>query len=161
MNFRAKIIFLVLALLPGTPSISHSGELDQNEIAEVEQILADYRAAWLAGESESVLSILSDKVLLFVPGSSGGRIDGKAAVRDIWFPPSDRSYPIREYEVSDQEIFGTDDLAVASGKSELVWETVEAGKVLDRTTSRSDFITILRKEDGHWRIYRQMYQMRN
>jgi hypothetical protein len=43
----------------------------------------------------------------------------------------------------------------------LTWETVKNGKVVDHATSRSDFITVLRREGGRWKIYRQMYQIRD
>lgn len=73
---------------------------------------------------------------------------------------TDRSYPIKGYEVSDQEIFISGGISVVSGKSILDWQTMEAGEVVDSATSRSEFMTVLRKESGQWRIFRQMYQMR-
>lgn len=116
--------------------------------------------AWLDGDEAKVLEALSEDVQLFVPTSCPGKVDGKTAVREFWFPSSDRSYPIKVYEISDQEVYVDSDLAVVTGKSQLDWETVESGQVVDQASSRSEYLSVLRKEYGHWRIFRQMYQMR-
>jgi ketosteroid isomerase-like protein len=130
-------------------------------VLAVEETLAAYRQAWLDDDRASVLDFLSDEVVLFQPGRTAGRIVGKEAVREFWFPESSVSYPVRGYEISGQEIFGSGMFAAAVGRSELTWETVENGEVTDRTVSRSDFVTILRNEQGGWKIHRQMYQMRD
>ena len=122
--------------------------------------MADYRSAWMNGDEEKVLSNLSDDIQLFVLGNGTEKLEGKQNVKEFWFPQSDVSYPIRSYEISDQNIIGSGELAIATGKSALVWETVENDIVIDSKTSRSDFMTVLRNEKGQWRIYRQMYQMR-
>jgi ketosteroid isomerase-like protein len=149
----------VLALLLALPHAATGGALSTDEIARIEQTMAAYRQAWLDDDRPTILGTLSDAIVLFQPGSAG-KVVGKTAVTEFWFPQSDESYPVREYVISDQEIFGGGDLAILSGRSVLTWETVRDGEVLDRTTSSSDFITVLRWEDGRWRIYRQMYQPR-
>lgn len=47
--------------------------------------------------------------------------------------------------------------AMVESRSTLAWDTVERDSVTARSTSRSDFLTVLRKEPGGWRIERQMY----
>jgi hypothetical protein len=46
------------------------------------------------------------------------------------------------------------------GRSLLSWDTVSRDSVLGSATSRSEYLAILRKEDGNWRIFRQMYVLR-
>jgi ketosteroid isomerase-like protein len=160
VNQSSLFFKLVMVVSLFSPAISVAGKLKVEEASQVQQVLADYRAAWLEGDKEKVLATLSDEILLFVPSSTAGRLDGKQAVKEFWFPPSDINYPIKAYEISDQEVFGSGEFATATGKSKLIWETVDNGTVTDSQTSNSDFMTVLRKEEGHWRIYRQMYQMR-
>jgi ketosteroid isomerase-like protein len=157
MKSSLKHLFIFTVLLAGT-STTVSASMD--EAALVDQILANYRQAWLAGDQEAVLATLSDDIELFIPGSTGGKLNGKQAVREFWFPESEVSYPIRGYEVSEQGIYAEGEMAVVTGRSKLDWETVDSGKVIDQATSHSEFITVLRKEGEHWRIFRQMYQMR-
>ncbi len=138
-----------------------SAQLPAVEIAAVERSLADYRQAWLDGDAERVLSHVSDSVTLFVPGAGASTIVGKEAVRAFWFPATGTRYPIRRYEISQQRTFGGGGYAVSQGWSDLAWDTVIGDSVVSSSTSRSEFITVLRKEEGAWRIYRQMYVTRN
>ncbi|NNE06335.1 MAG: nuclear transport factor 2 family protein [Xanthomonadales bacterium] len=154
---RKVLVILAWTLLACSASVSLA---DAGDAESVRQMFAEYRGAWLAGDEAGVLSLLSDEVQVFVPGASGGKLDGKAAVKAFWFPPSDISYPIRKYEISDRQIHVQGDLAVVTGRSQLDWDTVEGGEITDSASSSSEFMSVLRREDGQWRIFRQMYQMR-
>jgi ketosteroid isomerase-like protein len=156
---RFKTFFLAVALASLSTGAWAEGSNNGTTKAVLEA-LAAYRDAWLGGDEAAVLDTLSDQVQVFVPGSSGGKLDGKQAVREFWFPDSDTSYPIRGYEITGQEVYGDGGLAVVTGKSQLDWDTVANGKVIESATSNSAFITVWRKEGGRWRIFRQMYQMR-
>jgi uncharacterized protein (TIGR02246 family) len=159
MRISSGFHLVLLLLLIGIPALCEAEDGKDAEEA-VEQTLANYRAAWLEGDQQKVLDSLSEEVQLFVPGSSVGKLDGKEAVSEFWFPPSDLSYPINGYEISGQEIYVQGDLAIVTGKSKLDWDTVEGGRVTRQATSHSEYLSVLRKEDGKWRIFRQMYQMR-
>jgi len=159
MRIDSKLRMLVFIVTISFPAFLLAESPAEAEAA-VESALADYRAAWLEGSEKKVMDAVSEDVQLFVPGTDVGRLNGKEAVREFWFPNTDRSYPIRGYEVSGQETYVQGDLAIVTGNSTLDWDTVDAGKVVDQKTSRSEYMTVLRKEDGKWRIFRQMYQMR-
>ena len=157
---RAAALLLVVVVPITVGCAGGAGPLSAEDVLDVDETLAAYRQAWLDDDRAAVLDTLSDEIVLFLPGRQAERIAGKGAVREFWFPETDVSYPVRGYEISGQEIFGSGVFATATGRSDLTWETVQGGAVTDRTVSRSDFITILRKEKGGWKIYRQMYQMK-
>jgi len=42
----------------------------------------------------------------------------------------------------------------------LGWNTVVGGAVMDSATAESDYLTVMVRDRGRWRIYRQMYVVR-
>lgn len=153
MRWPVMVLFLALPLA-SVASQSNDAE------SSVNRALADYREAWLAADEALIISKLSDDIQVFVPSETGGKLDGKQAVRQWWFPETDQSYPIIEYDISNQEIVVDGDLAIVTGLSRLKWQTVESGQVVDEQTSHSEYMTVMKKEDGAWKLFRQMYQMR-
>jgi ketosteroid isomerase-like protein len=149
---------LVLAL-PALSCVSREAWSPADTRA-VETTLADYRRAWLNNDSIEVMDLISDDVTLFVPGATAATIVGKANLRSFWFPTTDTVYVIRTYEVTNQEVHGSGGYAIVEGRSLLSWDTVSRDSVLGSATSRSEYLAILRKEDGNWRIFRQMYVLR-
>lgn len=137
-----------------------SPSLPPEAIAEVEQALADYRQGWLEQDSARVMAHVSDEVMLFVPGTGASTVSGKERIRTFWFPGGDTVYPIRKYLISNQTIYGAGDLAIAQGTSELAWDTTVRDSVINSAASKSEYLTVLRREDGRWRIYRQIYVLR-
>lgn len=128
--------------------------------AEVAATLASYRDAWLAGDAEAVMAHVSDSVVLYVPGRGRTPVRGKAAVRAHYFPPADTTYPITRYEIQGERIHVGGDLAVAEGRSVLGFNTVVAGAVVDSASAESEYLTVMVRQDGRWRIHRQMYVVR-
>jgi ketosteroid isomerase-like protein len=82
------------------------------------------------------------------------------SVRAFWFPPSDTAFRLTTYDVSNQQIHVSGDLAVAEGHSSLAWENVFRGSIISSSTSSSDYLTVLRKTPAGWRILRNMYVVR-
>ncbi len=130
-------------------------DLPMNEINAIRSTLQDYRQAWLNNDTATVLNTLSEEVVLLMPGASPNVV-GKKNVKNFWFPPADLKYPIRAYEISDEEIFGSGTYATARGTSLLIWETVKGDSIIASDTSRTEYMTVLRKETA-WKIYRQMF----
>lgn len=133
-------------------------ELTGQDVESIRTTMQVYRQAWLDNDTATILNTLSPDITLFLPGA-GPDITGKQRVKDFWFPPSDLKYPIRTYEISDEEIFGGGLFATVQGKSLMVWETWKGDSLMAADTSRTEFITILKKE-GDWKIYRQMFVMK-
>ncbi|WP_235298086.1 YybH family protein [Portibacter marinus] len=131
------------------------------EAEDIEQTMRDYRQAWMDGDSSRVLGMISDDIILFMPDREGKPIQGKEAVREFWFPKTDLSYPILNYEALETEIGGGDQHAYYQGISRLTWCTVENGVGRDTMTSISDFTTLLKMDGDQWKISRLMYVSKN
>jgi ketosteroid isomerase-like protein len=128
--------------------------------AAVTDALARFRAGWLANDSAAVMAGIADDMVLYVPGPVG-TLRGKRAVRDYWFPPSgDTVYPIVRYESHDERVTGAGDIAIVEGRSILGWSLVVRGTTVSTTLNTSEFMTVLRREDGRWRIARNMFVAR-
>jgi len=151
---------LLLLLLMGSLMACETPpqELTQDDVESIRATMKSYRQAWLNNDTTTILNTLSSDITLFLPGS-GPDIAGKQRVKDFWFPPSDLNYPIRTYEISDEEIFGSGIFATVQGKSFMVWETRRGDSLIAADTSRTGFLTLLKKE-GDWKIYRQMFVMK-
>lgn len=148
------IVGLVCAACANPPALS------ARDVSAVEATLASYRDAWLANDRERVLSTISDDIVLFVPGPTSRNVVGRDSIDAFWFPRSGQKFVLRKYEITDQEIHGSGDLAVVQGKSALAWDTVVADSIVTSSTSASEFLSVMRREDGGWRIFRQMYVLR-
>ena len=150
------------ALLPLAILIACGGPttLRPGEIAEVEAVMDGFRQAWLANDSATVMRHVSDEVTMFVPGAGAPTLTGKEQLRAFWFPGGGKAYPIRRYENSGQTIYGAGIYAIAQGTSALAWDTTVGDSVLGSSTSKSEYVTVLRKEDGHWRIFRNIFVVR-
>ena len=90
----------------------------------------------------------------------GRTVAGKERVRPYWFPPSDTAYPIRKYDVTGQKVYGQCDFAIAEGNSFLAWDTTVRDSVIASATSKSEYINVLRRESGSWKLYRAIFVMR-
>ena len=91
------------------------GPLSANDLSAIRRTLGEYRQAWLDGNRARVLETLSDEIVLYQPGRTQGKIVGKKAVREFWFPDTGASYPVRGYEITGEEIFGSGEIAPGSG----------------------------------------------
>jgi ketosteroid isomerase-like protein len=130
------------------------------EIAEVEAVMNSFRQAWLADDSATVMRHVSADVTMFVPGAGAPTLTGKEQLRAFWFPGGGKAYPIRKYENTNQTIYGAGTYAIAQGTSALGWDTTIRDSVISSSTSKSEYVTVLRKEDGQWRIFRNIFVVR-
>jgi len=155
------VLGLVIALFSIACSDKKGGDAGLEVFETVKNVQDVYRKAWLEGDSSAVLATLSDDVILFPPGRTATRVVGKKAVSRFWFPVTgDTSYPIKVYEITDQEIFGEQEYVYFTGKSFLVFDTNIKGAVQRTDSSRAEFFSIYRRENGRWRIFRQMWNIR-
>jgi ketosteroid isomerase-like protein len=155
---RRTLLLLTAGALPA--ACSSSREFTTADSAEVARVLEDYREAWMVNDEARVMGTVSDDVTMFVPGAGGQTLKGSAALRTFWFPKSDTLYRIGRYEVTGQEVHGGGDFAIATGRSELTWDTVARDSVLATSSSNSEFVTVLRRESGGWKLFRQIYVLR-
>lgn len=151
---------MLLACTPQNETPPSIKTFNQEDETAIKQLMKDYRAAWMAGDSVQVLNKLSDEVRMIRPGDNAAPIIGKKALAEFWFPPSDLSYPIFKYDISNEEIQGSGDLAFLQGTSHLGWCILENGVFRDSTTNVSEYLTVLKREENTWRIFRQIYNMK-
>lgn len=153
--------FLPSALLSATLlACAPPGPFPEAERAAVAATLADYRAAWLRNDADAVMAHVSEEFAMVVPGDGTPRVSGRTALRAFWFPTEGPTFRVTRYEVTGAAIHGGGQLAVAEGRSELAWDQLAGDSVVQSARSTSDFLTVLRKEEGQWRLYRQIYVLR-
>lgn len=156
---KKVIVFAVILIIAGCKS--GTGSFDKKQIeADVSEVMKRYRTAWENGDSETVMSVLSSDIKMYLPGESAKPIKGKEALANYWFPDSDISYPILEYDITDAEILPSDELTSYQGISRLTWYTLENGVPRDTVSSISEFTTLLSKEDGEWKIRSMMFTLK-
>jgi ketosteroid isomerase-like protein len=142
------LAILGCAIRPADPS---------SALREAEQVLEDYRQAWLADDSARVMSHVSDEFAMITPVRT---VSGKEQIRVYWYPGGDTTYPIRKYDVSNQKVYGDGEFVIAEGNSLLAWDTRVKDSVVASATSRSEYINVLRVEAGSWKLYRAIFVMR-
>lgn len=130
------------------------------KITAIENMMQEYRTAWRKGDSTAILEKISADVILFQAGKKGKPIIGKSEVSRFWFPKSAISYPILQYDIEHEEIESDTHLAYYQGLSKLTWCTLEKGVYRDTIVSISEFTNILKKENGNWKLYRIMFNMK-
>ena len=124
-------------------------------------MLADFRQAWLDNDIERIMGHLSDEFTLYVPGPTASTLRGKERVKSYWFPSRDTLYRITKYEITEPQTHGGRRYAVAQGTSHLGWEMVVKDSVHMASNSKSEFVTVLRKEGDDWKLFRQIFVVRN
>lgn len=142
-------------------SCSSDNDLVKTGFADAMSVQDAYRQAWLNNDVPKVMESLSDSIILFPPGKNVERVRGKEAVRKYWFSTTgDTTYPIKVYQITDQEIFGEQEFIYFTGKSYLEFETRIRDTMMRRDTSRSEFMSVYKKENGSWKIFRQMWSVK-
>jgi uncharacterized protein (TIGR02246 family) len=141
---------LALPVRAATPS--RASEADR---AKIEKVLSDYRAAWLANDSEGVLRLFTDDTVL-MPHHGVAPVVGKAAARAFWFPTGPPTV-VTLLEQTVDGIGGTGELAYARGRSKVEWIT-GTGAGAKRFDNAGTFLTLFRRQpNGSWRICLQMW----
>ncbi|WP_411030157.1 YybH family protein [Spongiimicrobium sp. 3-5] len=153
--------FFIIVLSPMFSSCEKTNKKEISDVKDIEQMMQEYRQAWRNGDSTLVLDKLSADIILFQPGKTGKPVFSKRNVREFWFPKSDIKYPIIQYEVENEEIVSSGNIAYYQGLSKLTWCTLENNIGRDTTQSISEFTNILKKEDGKWKIHRIMYNLKD
>ncbi|HYF30389.1 MAG TPA: nuclear transport factor 2 family protein [Chitinophagaceae bacterium] len=142
-------------------SSCNTGKVSQQFSAEDETAIRNlheqYRTAWLKNDSTAVADLFTSDGALIPPNNSGGPVTGKQAIINYWFPKADTVYVITEFDIDKVEVVGNGDLAFIQGTSRVKWDATTKGRVLSTASSTSDFLTLCRKVNNEWKIYRQMW----
>lgn len=153
--------FSIIALSLMFSACNNIKEKEINDADDIQRMMKEYRQAWRNGDSTLVLDKLTSNIILFQPGKTGKPLFSKSKVSEFWFPKSDIKYPIIQYEVENEEIVSSGNIAYYQGLSKLTWCTLENNIGRDTTQSISEFTNILKKEDGKWKIHRIMYTLKD
>jgi ketosteroid isomerase-like protein len=162
MKYLMGIIAILLLSCTSEDAGHHSPEgTAVSTEDELNETMSGYRNAWLRADSAQIMTYVSEDAVFFRPTSSERPLKGKNEIAKFWFPPSDLSYPVYEYELTNVNITAEEDLAVIDGISKLSWYQLEDGLASDSSTAITEFITILRREYDGWKYFRQMYNLKS
>lgn len=131
--------------------------------SHIKQMLDDYRKAWLVNDSAKVMSYISENAVFYRPSADEKALNGKDQITDFWFPKSSSniSYPVFEYELTYRSIEVDSNLAIVEGISLLSWYRLENEVASDTASAITEFITVLKKENNEWKLYKQMYNSKS
>lgn len=117
--------------------------------AAVRETLDRYVAAWLAGDENGVMNLLTPDSIL-IPGEKPP-YRGADAIRNYWFDPKAPKTILTRFENSVDAVEVSGDLAVARGTQIIEWTTSN-----ERWRTHGNFTTMLRRTRDGWRIAQQM-----
>ena len=146
-----KTLIVVSALLAAAIPAAAS-DITPADRKQIEHVLDEYVAAWLAGDSERVMATLTADAVL-IPHHGLAPVSGSKAIRAWWWPAGAKPTTIHRFKLEHAEIEGSGSIAFARGTQALEWSTGDK-----RTAMRGNHLTLLRKgNDGTWRISHQMW----
>lgn len=119
------------------------------DIAAVRATLDRYVAAWLANDERAVMALLTTDSVL-IPGEKTP-YKGEDAIRKYWFAPASPKTVITRFTTSVDDVQLSNDLAVVRGPQSIEWKTGS-----ERWRTHGNYMTVLRRTAGGWRIAMQM-----
>ena len=144
-------ITIFLALAASAVAAPKTDFTDSDRKAVI-QVMDEYVNAWLAGDEERVMRVMSDDAVL-IPHHGLQPVAGAKAIRAWWWPPDSPATTINKFTMQHAEIGGSGSIAYVRGTQELEWTT---GTKTQR--NRGNHLTLLRRgRDGRWRITHQMW----
>lgn len=131
------------------------------DISQIKALHENYRLFWLENDSTKVVNLFSTDGVIIPPNNKGDFVTGKNAIGAWWFTANgDTTYPITSFVYSKDSLYASGELAIWEGVSEVGWNTVAKDSVLSTHSSASNFITICKKENGEWKIFRQIWNVK-
>ena len=148
-------LYVSSAALVACRGADHPRQLTARDSSAIQSVQAAYVKAWLADDTSAVLATMDSAAMLLPPGHQP--IRGHDAIRAYWWPTDGSHTTIKAFDLSVEELVGSNQLAFTRGVSTVSWR-YEKDTVRSEQTSRTTSLTILaRGEDGRWRIIRQMW----
>lgn len=140
----------VLAAVLGCAK-SPGGALSTAELEGIKRADQAYAEAWLANDSERIMSTLTADAVLAPSGLPV--LEGATAIREFWWPENSPPTKVTEFKLVQQEVHGQNDLGFVRGSFTLAFEydgqSYESGGV---------YFSILRRSDeGSWRISHRIW----
>lgn len=158
---KAAICFIVISSLISCNEPAKINEQDENNRAALTELHENYRSYWLENDSTKVVNLFAEDGALIPPDNKGDIIKGKKAIGAWWFTKNgDTTYPITSFIYHNDSLHASGGLAIWEGFSELEWNTVAKDSVLSNHRSASNFITVCKKENNEWKIFRQIWNVK-
>ncbi|HJT17842.1 MAG TPA: DUF4440 domain-containing protein [Thermoanaerobaculia bacterium] len=119
------------------------------QASHVRETLDHYVGAWLAGDENAVMNLLTRDSIL-IPGEKPP-YEGTKAIRKYWFDPEAPRTVVTRFTNSIDAVEVSGDLAVVHGKQIIEWTSAN-----ERWRTHGNFTTVLRCTPDGWRIAMQM-----
>jgi ketosteroid isomerase-like protein len=133
-------------------------DVDKKKLGDLHE---NYRDFWLENDSAKVVSLFAEDGAIIPPNNKNGFQIGKKAIGSWWFTKNgDTTYPITSFVYKNDALTASGELAIWEGVSEVAWNTVAGDSVLSSHAYAANFITVCKKENGEWKIYRQIWNVK-
>lgn len=152
----SALIFIFSCTGPGK-----SNDAAKDDILKVTQLHQSYKDFWLENDSAKVVNLFAEDGAIIPPNNKGDFVKGKKAIGAWWFTKNgDTTFPITTFTYKNDSLTASGVLAVWEGLSEVGWNTVAKDSILSTHSSASNFITVCKKENGEWKIFRQIWNVK-
>jgi uncharacterized protein (TIGR02246 family) len=148
MTTRTRIALRPAAVLAAALLLhAHAATADEVRDA-VEAGNRAFIAASLAGDAQAVAALYSETAEVIAPGAPVQR--GRAAIAAFWqksFEPA----PPKAMQLETQSIESAGDLAYETGNVTIV--------ARDGATSQARYLVVWKREDGRWKLHRDIWNV--
>lgn len=152
---------LLLLFLGACNSNTKTGELTVNDKKKLTELHQNYLNFWLENDSTKVVNLFADDGVIIPPNNKGDFVTGKKAIGAWWFTKNgDTTYPITSFAYINDKLNASGELAIWEGVSDVGWNTMAGDSVLSSQNMAGNFLTICKKENGEWKIFRQIWNIR-
>lgn len=115
--------------------------------SEIRSVMRQYVAAWLAGDADAVMRLLTEDSVL-IPGDKDPYV-GATAIRNYWF--SAGGVTLTRFATTIEQVSASRDLATVRGTQVIEWTSNG-----ERWRTHGNYLTVLRRLPEGWRIAVQM-----
>lgn len=151
------LLFLVMTVLIAC-NTRHETGISPDEKQLLTQLHDDYKNFWLQNDSGKVVKLFLEDGAIIPPNNKGDIIRGRKSIGNWWFTANgDTTYPIRQFTYKNDTLTADENLAIWEGISEVGWVTQVKDSVISAHQSITNFITVCKKENGEWKIFRQIW----
>ena len=137
-----KVLIAALAFTCAVPIHAALSRADETEIRGTMHL---YVTAWLARDNAAVMALLTHDSVL-IPNEKPAYV-GADAIRNYWFPAGQAPVVLTRFETTIDQLSGSRDMAFVRGTQVIEWTA--SG---ERWRTRGNYLTVLRKVAGAWRI---------
>ena len=156
-----KLLLSLLIIVLLSCNSENAPHISDDDAKALSQLHEDYKNFWLQNDSTKVVNLFSENGAIIPPNNRGDMVKGRTAIGAWWFTATgDTTYPITSFIYKNDSLSAANNLAAWEGLSEVGWETRVKDSTISSHSSVTNFITVCRKENGEWKIYRQIWNLK-